>query len=142
MQDSINDKLQSLTAHLEAVPRGLLLSDAIEIANKLTRIEVEKRKTEAEAKEKLSIFLEDYPDNKCYQKISTIYATFKDGQKVFYAREIAFEDTITISDNIDEGRTKKLQRLEHYFDDYAIEAIGPRKVLLEDISKLSNKINK
>lgn len=140
LQDSINNGLQVLTSNLDAMPMNLLLTDAVDIENKLIRIETQKKKAESEAKEKISIFLEDYPDNKCYQKVATIYATFKSGQRAFYARKIAFEDTITISEDIDKGRTRKLQRLEHYIDDYLIEAIAPRRVLLEDVKKLSNKV--
>lgn len=109
----------------------------LDIAVKLS--DVNRDNKEKDVKEKISIFLEDLPENKAWYKKYRIVASFKDGQRTFYANDVAFEDTIAICDKESDCETRKLQRINGYLAEYLVSVYAPEAVLLDKAKALHDK---
>lgn len=91
-------------------------------------------------KEKISIVLEDIPESKSWYTTYKIVANFKSGQRTYYANNLAFDDTITISSERVGGQTLKGKRLVKYFVDYQVKVLAPKELLLDEIKEFSAQI--
>lgn len=142
MKDSVRDELMS---EIKAITENMGklqsrdFSKAVAIGTKLSQVTIQKS-TENELKEKISIFLENIPASNAWYKTYKIVATFKDGQKIFYANNIAFEDTIIIAEDIINCQSSKSQRISNYFDRYLMDVYAPQAVLLNDAKSLHTNV--
>lgn len=116
--------------------------DAINHLGLIYRLsEVTNKEVEAPIKEKISLFLEDIPNADGWYSTYKIVARFKSGERVYYAHNFAFEDTITISTDRVGGLTRKAERITDYFVDYMVKVSAPKGVLLDDVKDFRKKIS-
>lgn len=138
LRTAIFDEIEHITPNLQKIKKQ---SDAIAIFKIVNRVsEATDKDIEAPIKEKISIFLEDIPNHKSWYTTHKISANFKSGQKIYYAHNFAFEDTITISTDVHGGLTRKSERLTNYFVDYIVKVSAPKGVLLDELKDFSNKL--
>lgn len=116
--------------------------EAIEATKLVLRLsEATDEDVESPIKEKISIFLEDIPNADGWYATYRIVAKFKNGERIYYAHNFAFEDTITISTEIAGGLTRKAERITEYFVDYMVKVSAPKSVLLGDVRDFRKKIS-
>lgn len=135
--DSVKAELfkafRRISDNLDKVPR----TDAVIYMELLSKFnDLTKRDSDKDIKEKISIFLEDIPENKSWYANYKIFAKFKDGQREYYAHNIAFEDTITITEERP-ASSRKLDRFTGYCVDYMVDVSAPKNILLDNVKEFA-----
>lgn len=109
--------------------------DAAKITLRYTDISNGDRSVKAkELKDKIISFIDENDENKCYQLEHKIYVHTTNGQDVYNARTLGYQDTIIIYKDESKAWTTKSTRLGTYLRDYMMETVASKKVLMDDIN--------
>lgn len=87
-----------------------------------------------ELKDKILAFIDENDENKCYQLEHKIYVHTSNGQDVYNARTLGYQDTIIIYKDENTAWTTKSTRLGTYLRDYMMEVVASKEVLIDDIN--------
>lgn len=82
-------------------------------------------------------FIDDNDETKCYKLFHKIYARTPQGQDVYNALTLGYQDTILIFKDEDyrEARTTKSDRIDSYLMNYMTESFSSRAVLLDEVKE-------
>lgn len=92
-----------------------------------------------ELKDKILAFIDENDENKCYQLEHKIYVHTSNGQDVYNARTLGYQDTIIIYKDENKAWTTKSTRLGTYLRDYMMETVASKEVLMDDINSFLNQ---
>lgn len=114
--------------------------EAAKITLRYTDISNGSRNVKAkELKDKILAFIDENDENKCYQLEHKIYVHTSNGQDVYNARTLGYQDTIIIYKDEDKAWTTKSTRLGTYLRDYMMETVASKEVLMDDINSFLNQ---
>lgn len=137
VHDALMNEIKAITDNMDKL-KSQDFSEALALATNLPQIN--RPAEEKEISEKISIFLEDIPEKDAWYKTYKIVAKFNDGLRTYYANNVAFEDTIIISNDLINCNSRKSKRILGYFDSYITDVYAPQAVFLENAKNLHSKI--
>lgn len=139
LNDSVHEALiaeiQTKTENMPKI-KPHKIADAMSIVERMGKLPSYQKAAE-NYQDKIAEFLENIPQEKGWCKTYKIVTRFKDGQRIYYVSNIAFQDTIVVSTDSTKT-TDRLKRILRYFDNYLLESAAKQKVLLDDVKSLHN----